>query len=47
MIEEPGVISPQLSSFSPDIFLDVSELEDNTSDSLFAPDTRIHDAQHP
>jgi hypothetical protein len=48
MTEEPGVVSPQLRSFSPDIFfLDISALRDSTSDSLFAPDERIHDAQHP
>jgi hypothetical protein len=42
MMEEPGVVSPQLQSFSPDI----SALSENTVDSLFAPDVRIHDAQH-
>jgi hypothetical protein len=33
--------------FSWHFLLDVSALWDNTSDSLFAPDVRIHDAQHP
>jgi hypothetical protein len=48
MMKEPGVVSPQLRSFSPDyFFLDVSALYDNTRSSLFAPDVRIHDAQHP
>jgi hypothetical protein len=47
MMEEQGVVSPQLRSFSPGIFLlDVSAVPDNTSDSLFAPGVRIHDAQH-
>jgi hypothetical protein len=46
-MEEKGVVSPQLSSFSPHILLDVSALRDITSDSLFAPNIRIHDAQHP
>jgi hypothetical protein len=44
MMEEPGIVSPRLRSFSPDI----SALYDNTSISLFAPDVRILDAQqHP
>jgi hypothetical protein len=46
MMKEPLVVSPQLRYFSPDI-LDVSALRDNASDSLFAPDVRSHDAQHP
>jgi hypothetical protein len=28
-------------------FLEVSALRDNTSDSLFGPDVKIYDAQHP
>jgi hypothetical protein len=48
MMKDPGVVSPQLRSFSPDIFLlDVSAVQDNTISSLFAPDVRIHDPQHP
>jgi hypothetical protein len=46
MLEEPGVVSPQLRSFSPDIFSwTFQHLRDNTSDSLFARDIRIRDAQ--
>jgi hypothetical protein len=33
--------------FSWHLLLDVSALRDNTSDSMCAPDVRIHDAQHP
>jgi hypothetical protein len=37
MMEEPGVVSPQLSDFfSRHFLLDVSALRDNTSNSLFA-----------
>jgi hypothetical protein len=37
-MEEPGVVSPQLKPFSPNIF---------SVCSLFVPNVRIHDAQHP
>jgi hypothetical protein len=45
MMEEPGVVSPQLRSF---FFLTFFlRCFSNTSESLFTPDIRIHDAQHP
>jgi hypothetical protein len=44
MMEEVGVVSPQLRSF---LLLDVSALRDYTRNPLLAPDLRIHDAQHP
>jgi hypothetical protein len=34
-------------SFAWHVLLDVTALRDNTSDSLFAPDVRIHEAQYP
>jgi hypothetical protein len=42
MMEEPGVVSPQLSEvlFSWHFLLDVSALRDNSKVSLSAPDVR-------